>query len=100
MAVVAMWKCDRDGSMFEDKKEADLYDKMLELGEQFTALLESQVQGIDEKAAEAFGLLLAKNKELVVQACKGKPEVLDQLLNSSSDDTVTEINAHSKAVSA
>lgn len=81
MAVVAMWKCDRDDSMFDDKKAADAYDKMLELGEQFTALLESRVDGVDEKSAEAFGLLLANNKELVIQACKGKPEVLLQISN-------------------
>mgnify|MGYP003384753459 FL=1 len=89
MAVVAIWKCDRDGSMFEDKKQADAYDKMLELGEQFAALLESQIEGIDEKSAEAFGLLLAKNKELIVQACKGKSDALDELINPAS---VTDIN--------
>ena len=74
MPVIAMWKCDRDGAMFDSKKEADAHDKMLELGEQFTALLEQQIEGIDETQAESFGLLLAKNKELVIQACKGKPD--------------------------
>lgn len=91
MAVIAMWKCDRDGSMFDDKKEADAYDKMLELGEQFTALLESQIEGVDEKAAEQFGLLLAKNKELVVQACKGKPEILASIIDPVA--SVTEISS-------
>ena len=91
MAVVAMWQCDRDGSMFDNKKEADAYDKMLELAEQFTALLESQVAGIDEKSAEQFGLLLANNKELVVQACKGSPEKLTAILNPSA--SVTDISA-------
>ena len=90
MAVVAMWKCDRDNSMFEDKKEADAYDKMLELGEQFTALLENQIKGIDEKAAEAFGLLLANNKALLIQACKGRPEALEEISNPSA---VTDINS-------
>lgn len=90
MPVIAMWKCDRDGSMFDSKKEADAYDKMLELGEHFTALLEDQISGIDEAKAESFGLLLAKNKELVVQACKGKPEVLADLL-ASGQSSVTPI---------
>lgn len=89
MAVVAMWKCDRDGSMFDDKKEADAYDKMLELAEQFTALLESQIQGIDEKAGEAFGLLLANNRELVIQACKGRPEALQELVQSDKVTTIS-----------
>ena len=34
MAVIAVWKCDRDGTMFADKKEAEEYDKMLELSSQ------------------------------------------------------------------
>ncbi|MEH6557967.1 MAG: YebG family protein [Oceanicoccus sp.] len=96
MAVVAIWKCDRDGTMFEDKKQADAYDKMLELGEQFTALLESQIDGVDEKSAEAFGLLLANNKELIVQACKGKTEALDQLIHPGS---VTDIGTVKVALS-
>ena len=33
MAVVAMWKCDRDDTMYESKKEADAHDKMLESAE-------------------------------------------------------------------
>ena len=33
MAVVAMWQCDRDGSMFASKTEAQAYDRMLELAE-------------------------------------------------------------------
>jgi dsDNA-binding SOS-regulon protein len=74
-----MWKCDRDGSMFENKKDADAYDKMLELGEQFTALLEACISGIDEVQAEAFGILLAKNKELLVQACRGNPDALKDI---------------------
>ena len=92
MPVIAMWKCDRDGSMFDSKKEADAYDKMLELGEHFTALLEQQVAGIDEAKAESFGLLLAKNKELIIQACKGRPEVLEELINTNADN-VTAIAA-------
>ena len=92
MPVIAMWTCDRDGSMFDSKKEADAYDKMLELGEHFTALLEQQVAGIDEAKAESFGLLLAKNKELIIQACKGRPEVLEELINTNADN-VTAIAA-------
>ena len=93
MAVVAMWKCDRDGSMFDDKKQADAYDKMLELGEQFTALLERHIDGVDEKAAEAFGLLLAENKDIVIQACKGKPESLDELLNPNAVTDISKAKA-------
>ncbi len=79
MAVVAMWKCDRDGSMFDNKKDADAYDKMLELAEHFTALLEKHAPDISEQDAEKLGLLLSKNKDQLVVACKGKPDVLASL---------------------
>jgi dsDNA-binding SOS-regulon protein len=49
MAVIAVWQCDRDGSMFEDKKLAEEHDKYL---------------------------LLAQRREQLAKACKGKPEEL------------------------
>jgi dsDNA-binding SOS-regulon protein len=90
MPVIAMWKCDRDGSMFENKKDADAHDKMLELGEQFTMLIESQLSGVDEAQIESLGLLLAKNKELIIQACKGKPEVLEEILKPQNVTDISE----------
>ena len=92
MAVIPKWMCDRDNSMHDSKKEADAHDKMLELAEEFTALLEDKVKGIDEKQAEAFGLLLARNKDKVIQACKGKPELLGEL-DADDDPKVTPIKA-------
>jgi len=58
VAVVAMWKCDRDDSMFNNKKDADAYDKMLELAENFSLFLGKQIEGISEQDAENIGLLL------------------------------------------
>lgn len=92
MAVVAKWMCDRDNTMFNTKKEADAYDQMLELGEQFTALLEKHIPGVDANKAEDFGIFLAKNKDALVQACKGKPELLSNL-GESQEDNVTPIKA-------
>ncbi|GAB3380213.1 YebG family protein [Spongiibacter taiwanensis] len=86
MAVVAKWMCDRDNTMFDSKKEADEYDKMLELGEKFSQLLLQQIPGVDEAKAEEFGILLAKNKDLVAQACKGKTEALEELLSPQADN--------------
>jgi len=76
MAVIAVWKCDRDGAMFADKKEAEEHDKMLELAENISALIESNIKDIDEKHSEAIGLLLAGRREDLAKACKGKPELL------------------------
>ncbi len=82
MAVIAMWLCDRDDTMFNSKKEAEAYDKMLELAEQFSTLLEKQIPKIDSAQAEAFGILLAKNKELVMRACKGDSSALLEIDNN------------------
>jgi len=76
MAVVAMWKCDRDDSMYESKKDADAHDKMLELAEGFSRVLCKHIDGISEKDAENMGLLLSKNKNMLIAACKGNPGLL------------------------
>ena len=86
MAVVAMWKCDRDDTMFDSKKDADAYDKMLELAENFRALLEQQIDGISEKDAENIGLLLSKNKNVLIAACKGKPDLLLDIGSESQSE--------------
>ncbi len=76
MAVIAVWQCDRDGSMFEDKKQAEEHDKYLELAANITHLIEAEIEGVSEAHSEAIGLLLAKRREPLAKACKGKPEVL------------------------
>lgn len=76
MAVVAMWKCDRDDTMFDNKKDADAHDKMLELAENFSLFLGKHIAGIGEQDAENIGLLLAKNKDVLIAACKGNPDLL------------------------
>ncbi|MBU2885219.1 YebG family protein [Gilvimarinus agarilyticus] len=91
MAVIAVWKCDRDGKMFDDKKAAEAHDKMLELAANITDLIENSVQGISEEHSEAIGLLLAGKSEVLAKACKGKPELL---LDETTDDSVTPIVAN------
>ena len=62
--------------MFADKKEAEAYDKMLELAEGFAALIGARCESISEADAEAIGLLLSQHKDEVLAACKGKPDAL------------------------
>ncbi|MGI0116959.1 YebG family protein [Zooshikella sp. RANM57] len=76
MPVIPMWKCDRDGSMFDDKKAAEEHDKMLELAANITHMLERHYSTIDEELAEDIGLLFAQNKETIAKAIKGKPELI------------------------
>lgn len=93
MAVIAMWKCDRDGTMFDDKKAAEAHDKMLELGDAFTRLLEKVIPDVDESKAEEFGLILARNKEQVVLACKGKIDAMEEVIDGPQNVTKLEANS-------
>ena len=94
MAVVAMWKCDRDGSMFSDKKDADAHDKMLELAEAFSELL-TQHSSVSDQDATQLGLLLSRNKDHLIAACKGKPEALSHIGSGESSSNVTPLAAKS-----
>ena len=87
MAVVAMWKCDRDQTMFGSKKEADAHDKMLELAENFGLFLGKQIDGISEQDAESIGLLLSKNKDVLIAACKGNPDLLLTIGSDAQPET-------------
>jgi dsDNA-binding SOS-regulon protein len=62
--------------MFQNKKDADEYDKMLELAESIGQFLEQNVPSLSEAQTEAIGLLLARRREALVKACKGRPEAL------------------------
>ena len=76
MAIATVWKCDRDGTMFEDKKAAETHDKMLELAESIADFLCRSIAGIDEQLSFEVGRLLAERRDDLVKACKGNPEVL------------------------
>ena len=86
MAVVAMWKCDRDDTMFDNKKDADAHDRMLELAENFGLLLSKHIQGMSEQDAENIGLLLSRNKNVLVAACKGNPDLLLEIGNEEASN--------------
>jgi hypothetical protein len=90
MAVIAVWKCDRDGSMFENKKEAEAHDKMLELAESITTMLRENINGIDEQISHEVGVLLAKRSDDLVKACKGKPSVLLTKVEDEEDSTAAD----------
>lgn len=98
MAIVAMWQCDRDGTMFASKKDAEAYDKMLELAHGFSQLIEAHATDISTEDAEAIGLLLAQHKDRVMAACKGKTDELEALAEEDLGElaTVTPIAAVAK----
>ncbi|MDH5231108.1 MAG: YebG family protein [Gammaproteobacteria bacterium] len=94
MAVLARWICDRDDSMFESKKDAEAHDKMLELGEQFATMLQQQIPSADMEQAAACGLFMAKHKDTIIEACKGKPELLSNMSDTQDDENnITPLHA-------
>jgi len=92
MAVVTLYMSDRDqNKTFTDKKEADNYDKMLELAENVSVWMEKEIEGLSEEQTEAIGMLLAENKDTLLKALKGKPSVL--LEEPADEENVTPISA-------
>lgn len=90
MAVVTLFMSDRDTSKtFTSKKEADAYDKMLELAEGLSGFIEQNIEGLDEQQIEDLGLLLARNKDKLSAAIKGNCDALFR----EDDETVTPISA-------
>ena len=78
MSITPMWRVDRDGSMFTDKKAAEEHDRMLELADGITAMLEAHFT-IDEQLAEEIGLLMSRNEEILTRAFKGQPEAWPEI---------------------
>ena len=79
MAVIVQYIVERNGTQkmtFDNKKEADAYDKELEISEDMSVLLEKSDVKIDDKQMEELCLFLAKNKEQAMAVLKGsKPKV-------------------------
>ncbi|MCV6613399.1 MAG: YebG family protein [Cellvibrionaceae bacterium] len=71
----------------------ELFRGTLELAANITSLLETEIDGIGEEMSEAIGLLLAERREVLAKACKGKPELLLEAMDTASEDNVTPLTA-------
>ncbi|AJQ92129.1 YebG family protein [Gynuella sunshinyii] len=102
MAVVTLFMSDRDESRtFTSKKEADAYDKMLELAEGISHFVGREIDGLSERQAEDIGILFARHAEVLAAAMKGKTDVLFEPLaqqEDSSEDKKAESSSHLSAV--
>jgi dsDNA-binding SOS-regulon protein len=68
MAVETKYVVVRKGEekmTFANKKDADAWDKMLDMADTFTDWLQQHQPELDEAQAEALGLLLAEQKDAV-----------------------------------
>jgi len=74
MAVITKFVVIREGvekMTFTSKKEADTYDKMLDIADQLTPFLtESQLE-LDENTCEKLSFYLAQHKEQLMSLLKG-----------------------------
>lgn len=89
MAVVTLYQSDRDPSKtFTDKKDADVYDKKLELAENVGLWMKRLVPDLSDEQAERLGTVVAENKSALIKALKGKSQVL--LEAEPTDDAQSE----------
>lgn len=87
---------------FASKKEADAYDKMLDMAEVFSDWLVTSNLELDENQREALGMHLAENKEAVqhiLRTSKMPEEHSDAAAESSTEAEAAEAGK-SKAVRA
>jgi uncharacterized protein len=91
MAVIPMWKVDRDDSMHTSKSEADKHDQMLEIGEHFAAAVKAASPAVTDAQAEEIGLFLSKNREAVAKLCKGANEALAEVISGPAGASVSAV---------
>jgi len=74
MAVIVQYVVVKDGvekMTFTTKKEADAYDKMLDIAENLYGFLESSKIGIDDEKLDELTFFIAQNSDAVAAILKG-----------------------------
>lgn len=75
MAVIVKYVVERDGvekMTFTSKKEADAYDKMLDMADQIALFLKYADAGLNENQAENLGFFIANNRTCINELLKGR----------------------------
>ena len=78
MAVVVKYVVERNGverMTFTTKKEADAYDKMLDIAESLEMMLEKVDVPLSEQQIESLALEIAKSKDDFINVLKGAKAV-------------------------
>lgn len=80
MAVEVVYRSSRDPEhLFMDKAEADRHDKMLELAELLSEVLQKAVPSLNEEQGEELGIYMARNRDVFAKAFKNQPDALAEL---------------------
>lgn len=97
MAVITQYVVQHKGVdklVTTDKKEADKYDKMLEVADNLAIYMEAKGVELDDTMAEELSILLSKNKDSIIKIMKGSD--VNGILSDESAEVV-EINAATKS---
>ncbi|KAF7786666.1 hypothetical protein PRUB_a1301 [Pseudoalteromonas rubra] len=94
MAVIVKYVVERNGverMTFTSKKEADAYDKMLDVAEALEGMLEKVDVPLSEQQVESLALEIAKQKDDFVAILKGgkvstKKDTEEKPANKKGDD--------------
>ena len=74
MAIITRYVVEHKGVeklVTTDKREADRYDKMLDVADNLATFIQAKGVDIDDALLEDLSVLLSKNKEKVVKLFKG-----------------------------
>lgn len=94
MAVVVKYVVERNGverMTFTTKKEADAYDKMLDIAESLELMLEKVDVPLSEQQIESLALEMAKEKDQFMAVLKGAKDAPAKPKKAKSDDNVADI---------
>lgn len=89
MAVITQYVVQHKGVdklVTTNKKEADQYDKMLEVADNLSTYIQAKGIELDESVAEELSILLSKNKESVGKLLRGVSA--DTLLEDENADVI------------
>ncbi len=89
MAIIVKYVVEHNGEeklVTTDKKEADKYDKMLDVADNLSSYISAKGIQLDAAMAEELTIMLAKNKEIVGKLLKGSNA--DSLLEEEKADVV------------
>jgi len=96
MAVVVKYVVERNGverMTFITKKEADAYDKMLDIAESLELMLEKVDVPLSEQQVESLALEIAKSKDDFMAVLKGGKEPVSKAATKSKKaDNITPID--------
>lgn len=89
MAVITQYVVQHKGVeklVTTDKKEADQYDKMLEVADNLSTYIQAKGINLGDDVAEELSIILAKNKDSVTKLLKGT--AVDLLLEKENADII------------